>query len=89
MSKNEISEKSSDLTYHKKDAYIDMSLYNIVLNAINKLYTSYNPTLQKMHEPVVGDNYKVTVDTRVILIVEHEDDKIHWACITSISTDSE
>ena len=31
---NEISEMSSDLTYRKKDAYTDMSVYNRVLNAL-------------------------------------------------------
>ena len=28
------SEMSSELTYHKKDAYTDMSVYNRVLNAL-------------------------------------------------------
>ena len=43
--------------------------------------------MEKMHEPVIEDNYKVTGDTREIPIVEHEDDKIQWVCSTSISKD--
>ena len=44
--------------------------------------------MQKMHKPVIEVNCKVTGDTRVIPIMEHEDDKIQWACSTSISTDA-
>ena len=55
---------------------------------MKKLDTSYNPTLQKMHEPVIEGKYKVTGDTRVIPIVEHKDDEIQWAFSTSISTDA-
>ena len=44
--------------------------------------------MQNIHESVVEGNYKVTGDTRVIPIVEHEDDEIQWAFSTSISTDS-
>ena len=36
---NEISEKSSELTYPKKDADVDTSEYNRVLIAPKKLYT--------------------------------------------------
>ena len=39
-----------------------------------------------MHKPVIEGNYKLTGDTRVINIVEHEDGKIQWACSKSIST---
>ena len=44
--------------------------------------------MQKMHEPVIEVNYKVTGYTRFIPIMEHEDDEIQWACSTSISTDA-
>ena len=40
-----------------------------------------------MHDPLIEGNYKVTVDTRVIPIVEHEYDKIRWTCIMYFSTD--
>ena len=39
-----------------------------------------------MHEPVIEIKYKVTGDTRVITIEEHEDEKIQWSCRISIST---
>ena len=55
---------------------------------MKKLDTSYNPTMQKMHEPFIEGKYKVTGYTRVIPIVEHKDDEIQWACSTSISTDA-
>ena len=42
-----------------------------------------------MHKPFIGGNYKLTVDTRFIPIVEHKDDKIQWVCSTPISTDDE
>ena len=87
MKPNEISEKSSDLTYLKKESDADTSAYDILLNALNKLDTQYNPTMQKMHDPVIEENYKVTGDTRVIPILEHVGDKIHWACSMSISTE--
>ena len=67
----EISEKSSDLTYLKKDADADTSEYDRLLNALKKLDTLYNPKMQKMHDPVIEGNYKVTVDTRFIPIVDH------------------
>ena len=44
--------------------------------------------IQNMHKPFIEGNYKLTVDTRVIPIVENEDDKIQWECSTSISTDA-
>ena len=83
---NENSEKSSELTYLKK--YADTSAYDRVFNALKKLDTLYNPMMQKMHDLVIEGNYKVTGDTRFITIVEHEDDKIQWACSTSIYTDA-
>ena len=53
-----------------------MSAYNRVFNAQKNLDTSYNPKMQKIHNLVIGENYKVMVDIRFIPIVEHEDDKI-------------
>ena len=41
--------------------------------------TTYNPAMMKGLEPIIKINYKVTGDTRVILIVEHEADKTQWA----------
>ena len=78
VSPNEISEKSSELTYLKKDADADTSAYDRVLKAMKKLDTSYNPTMQKMHNKFIKGNYKVKEDTRVITIVEHKDDEIEW-----------
>ena len=75
---NENSEKSSDLTYHKKDADTDTSSYDRVLNVLKKLDTLYGPTMQRMHKPVVEGNYKFMGDIRVIPIMEHEDDEIRW-----------
>ena len=74
--------------YYNKDAYTDTSLYDRLLNAMNKLDTPYNPTIQNMNDPVTEGNYKVTGDTRLIPIVEHEVDEIQWACSTYIYTDS-
>ena len=88
VSLNEIFEKSSEITYLKKDIDTDISAYNIVFNVLNKIDTSHNPTLQKMHNPVIEGNYKVTGGTKVIQLVEHKDDEIQWACSKSISTDS-
>ena len=45
--------------------------------------------ISKMHDTVVKGNYKVTEDTRVIPIVEHEDEKIQWSCSISISKGAE
>ena len=81
-------EKSSEFTYHKKDANTDTSSYDRVLNALKKLDTFYNPTTTKKYEPSIEGNYKVTGDTRVITIVKNKNDKIQWACSKSISTDS-
>ena len=75
---NENSEKSSQFTYQKKYANIDISSYNRILNAVKKLDTSYNPTMQNMHEPVIKENYKVTGDTKVIPIVKHKYYEIQW-----------
>ena len=71
MSPNKIYEKPSELVYLEKvsDAYT--SAYNRLLNALNKLDTSYNATMQNMYNQVVEGNYKVTGDTRVIPIVDH------------------
>ena len=41
-----------------------------------------------MHEPVIEGNYKVTGDTRVILIVKHKEDEIKWMCSIYISTEA-
>ena len=65
----EISEKSSELTYLNKDADADTLLYGRVFNALKKLDTPYSPTMQKMHNPVIEVNYKVTGYTRIIPIV--------------------
>ena len=58
------------------------------MNALKKLDTWYNPTMQKMHDPVIEGTYKVTGDTGVITTMEHEYDKIQLACSTSISTNA-
>ena len=85
--RNEIYEKSSEITYLKTDVDVDVdtSAYDRVLNALKKLNTSYNPMMQNMHDPVIKRNYKVTGDTRVIPIVDHKDNGIWWECSTSIS----
>ena len=44
--------------------------------------------MQKMHKPVIEENHKVMVDTRVISIAGHEYDKIQCSCITSIYMDT-
>ena len=56
MSPTKNSEKSSELTYLKKDADADTSAYGRELNALKKLDTSYKPTMQKMHNPVIEGN---------------------------------
>ena len=56
VGRNEISENSSELSYHKKDVDADMSSYDRVINELKELYTSYIPTRQKMHEPVIKGN---------------------------------
>ena len=48
MRPNVIYEKSSELTYHKKEEEADMPAYNMVLNAMKKLDTQYNQTMKKM-----------------------------------------
>ena len=73
---NENFEESSDFTYHKKDTETDTSLYDRLFNSLNELGALYNPTVQRINETVIEENYKVTGDTRVILIIEHEDDEI-------------
>ena len=44
--------------------------------------------MQKMHNPVIEVNYKVTGYTRVITIVEQKYDGIQWTCSTSISVEA-
>ena len=79
--------KSPEFMYHKKDANTYTSSYDRVFHALNKLYTSYNTTMPRMHEPLIEGKYKVTGDTRVIpIIVEHKKYEIQWACSKSIST---
>ena len=73
---NKISENLSDLLHLKKDAVADMLAYDRLLNALKKLDTLYNPTIQKMHNPVIEDDCKVMGDTSVIPIVEHKNDEI-------------
>ena len=73
---NEVSEKSSELTYLKKDADADRSAYDRLLHALKKLDTFYTPMIQKMRNPVIEENYKLTGDKRVIPIVDHKDDEI-------------
>ena len=86
---NEISEKSSEPTYLKKNADADTSVYDKVLNTLKKLNILYSTNIQIMHDPVIEGHYKVTGDTIVIPIMEHKYDEIHWACSTSISIDAE
>ena len=43
--------------------------------------------MHKIHEPFIEVNYNITGDTGVITSLKHKDDKIQWACSTSISTD--
>ena len=83
--RNEIFEKSSDLTYLNKDADADTLAYDGLLNALKKLDKAYNPKIHKMHKPVIEGNYKVTGYTKFIPIVEHKDGKIQWVYSTSIS----
>ena len=77
--------KSSGFMYYNKYSNTDTSAYNRVLNALKKLDTLHNPNMYRMHKSVIKGNYKMTRDTRVVLIVEHEEDEINWACSTSIS----
>ena len=74
--------------YHKKDANINTSLCDIVLNSLKKLYAYYNQNIPRMDKPIIKVNYKVTVYTGVIPVMKHEYDKIQWYCNTYISTDS-
>ena len=83
---NKNDEKSSEFTYHKKDADTYISLYDRVMNALKKLDKLYNPTMQRMYKPFTKGNYKATGYTRVITIVEQGDDETQWACSTPIST---
>ena len=43
--------------------------------------------MQNIHDPAIEGNYKVTRNTSVTTIIDHEDEKIQWACSTSIYTD--
>ena len=64
-----------------------MSEYDRVLNALYELDTLYNQTMSRMHEPVNKRKYKVTGNTRFVLIVmENEEYQMHWVCNTSICT---
>ena len=63
-------------------------MYNVLLNALKNIYTPYKPTIQKIHNPVIKNNYKVMGDTRFIPILVHKDDKIQWDCIMSIYMDA-
>ena len=72
--------KSSYFTYHNKDTSTETSEYDRVLNELKKLDTLYNPTIPRMHEPVIKVKYKVTGNTRVFLIVmEHGEYEMQWA----------
>ena len=53
---NEICDNSSELRYLKKYVDADTSVYDIVLNALKNLYTSYKPTMNNMHELVIEIN---------------------------------
>ena len=55
--------------HHKKESNTEMSEYDRVLNALKKLDTSYNKTMPRMHDPVNKGKYKVTGNTRFVLIV--------------------
>ena len=54
---NKISEKSSELTYPKKSADADTSVYNRVLNVMKKLDTSYSTKIHNIHDPFIEENY--------------------------------
>ena len=88
MRPNENFEMSSEFMYHKKYADTYASLYNRLLNSLKKLDTQFNPTMQKMHKPVIEENHKVMGDTIVVLIVKQKDDRIQWACSMSIYADA-
>ena len=45
--------KSSEFTYHNKDTNPDVSAYNMLLNALTKLDTEYNPTIPRMNKPLI------------------------------------
>ena len=75
---NKISENSSELTYLNKDVDADMSAYDRVLYSLKKLDTLYNPTMHKMHNPVIKRKYKMTGDTILLSIMEHEEEEIYW-----------
>ena len=64
--------KSSEFAYHKRDANTDTTAYDRALNEQKKLDILYNPIMPRMQKPVIEGKYKVTGNTRVILIVEHK-----------------
>ena len=68
--------KSSEFKYDNKYSTTDTPAYDRVLNALKKLDTSYNPTMPRIHHPVIEGNYKVNRDTRVIIFVEHEEEEM-------------
>ena len=55
------SDKSSDLIYQNKDTDTDTetSSYNKVWNVLKKIDKSYNPTVQRINEPIIDGNDKV------------------------------
>ena len=59
--------------YHKKDATTDTSTHDKVLNTTKKLNTSYNPTMPRIHEPVMKGKYEVTRYKRVIQITREQE----------------
>ena len=61
--------KLSECNYHNKYANTDTSAHDRVLNTLNKLDPSYNPTISIMHEPFTERKYKETGGTRVVLVV--------------------
>ena len=82
--------KSSEFTYHKKEANTYTSVYDRALNALKKLDTPYNTTMSNILEPIIKGKYKITGDTEFIpIVVGHKEDEIQWACSTSIYTNAE
>ena len=70
--------KSSEFKHHKKEYNTYTSKYDRVLNAQKQLDTLYNTTMPRIHEPVIKVKYKVSGNTRVVLIVmEHEEYEMH------------
>ena len=75
--------------YLKKETDTYTSAYDWVQIALNKSATKYNPTMTKAYDPIIEGKWKVTRDTRVVLVVvEQKEDEIKWAHDTKISTDT-